>query len=74
VSGVGFILAPTGIFGGALVGLLWGMAKFGWRRFARKARDGAGDARADERSDAEGDKVQEFMERREERGLRADPW
>jgi hypothetical protein len=74
VSGVGFILAPTGILGGALVGLLWGTAKFGWRRLARKAKDGAGDARADEKSDADGVKVQEVMERREERGLRADPW
>ena len=74
VSGAGFILAPTGIFGGALAGLLWGMAKFGWRRFAKKARDGAGDARADERSDAEDDQMREAMEKREERGLKADPW
>jgi hypothetical protein len=74
VSGVGFILAPTGILGGALAELIWGMAKFGWRRFARKARDGAGDARADERYDAEGDTAREVLERREERGLRADLW
>ncbi|KAF2878063.1 hypothetical protein BDV95DRAFT_478379, partial [Massariosphaeria phaeospora] len=57
VSGVGFIVAPTGIFGGATIGLLWGVGKFGWRRFARKTRHGTGDARADERDDAKGEEV-----------------
>ena len=76
VSGVGFIVAPTGILGGALAGLLLGMAKFGWRRFARKAREGNGDARRDEREDAEGERERrrEVVEKREEKGLRADPW
>lgn len=74
MSGVGFLLAPTGILGGATVGLLWGVGKFGWRRFAKKARDGTGDARRDERDDAGGVKIRELVERREERGLRADPW
>ncbi|KAK5246032.1 hypothetical protein LTR16_007158 [Cryomyces antarcticus] len=31
ISGAAFIVAPTGILGGAGVGLLWGMGKFGWR-------------------------------------------
>jgi hypothetical protein len=77
VSGVGFILAPTGILGGATVGLLWGVGKIGfrgWRRFAHKAKQGAGDARLDEKDAAEGAKVRELVEKREERGLRADPW
>ncbi|KAF2705748.1 hypothetical protein K504DRAFT_459841 [Pleomassaria siparia CBS 279.74] len=78
VSGVGFILAPTGILGGATVGLLWGVGKIGWRgwrRFARKAKDGASDARRDEKDGAEDDaKVKELVEKGEEGGLRADPW
>jgi hypothetical protein len=74
VSGVGFILAPTGILGGATVGLLWGVGKIGfrgWRKFAHKAKQGAGDARLDEKESV---KVKELVEKREERGLRADPW
>ena len=74
VSGVGFILAPTGILGGATVGLLWGVGKIGfrgWRKFAHKAKQGAGDARLDEKESV---KVKELVETREERGLRADPW
>lgn len=77
MSGVGFILAPTGILGGATVGLLWGVGKIGfrgWRRFAHKAKQGAGDARLDEKDAAEGAKVRELVETREERGLKADPW
>jgi len=76
-SGVGFIIAPTGILGGATVGLLWGVGKVGWKgwtRFGRKARDGTGDARLDEREDAEIAERRELAEKREERGLRADPW
>jgi hypothetical protein len=74
-SGAAFVLAPTGIFGGAAVGLLWGVGKFGWRRLAKKAgKGGTGDARRDERDDARGEEVRELQEKREERGLRADPW
>ena len=39
-SGAAFVLAPTGIFAGAGVGLVWGLGKFGWRMFARKIRSG----------------------------------
>ncbi|KAF2683806.1 hypothetical protein K458DRAFT_443344 [Lentithecium fluviatile CBS 122367] len=76
-SGAAFFIAPTGIVGGAAVGLLWGVGKFGWRRLARKAGKGTGDARRDERDDAQGEKireVQEVQEKREEKGLRSDPW
>jgi len=73
-SGAAFVLAPTGIFGGAAVGLLWGVGKFGWRRLAKKAGKGTGDARRDERNDAQGDKIREVQEKREERGLSNDPW
>jgi len=52
VSGVGFLVAPTGILGGAGVGLVWALAKFGWKRVG--GRTGDGDARRDEREDAEG--------------------
>ncbi|KAF2432069.1 hypothetical protein EJ08DRAFT_568522, partial [Tothia fuscella] len=54
VSGAAFIVAPTGIFAGAGVGLLWGFGKFGWRTLGRRVRggniEGRGvDARRDER-------------------------
>jgi hypothetical protein len=53
-SGAAFVLAPTGILGGAGVGLLWALGKFGWRTFATKVRSGNTnheDARADERAE-----------------------
>lgn len=53
-SGAAFVIAPTGILGGAGAGLLWGLGKFGWRTLARKIRSGEAhdaDARADERDD-----------------------
>lgn len=56
VSGAAFVIAPTGILGGAGVGLVWAVAKFGWRRAHKKLREGKhhdGDARNDERDDAE---------------------
>ncbi|KAI5206353.1 hypothetical protein E4T39_02411 [Aureobasidium subglaciale] len=55
-SGAAFVIAPTGVLGGAGVGLLWGLGKFGWRRMARRVRSGEageGDARADERDGEE---------------------
>ncbi|KAI4851574.1 hypothetical protein E4T44_02045 [Aureobasidium sp. EXF-8845] len=54
VSGAAFVIAPTGIVGGAGVGLLWGLGKFGWRTLARRVRSGdvhGVDARADERNE-----------------------
>lgn len=39
-SGAAFILAPTGIFAGAGVGLLWGLGKFSWRILAKRVRKG----------------------------------
>ncbi|KAF2222811.1 hypothetical protein BDZ85DRAFT_166300, partial [Elsinoe ampelina] len=39
-AGVGFILAPPGIFAGAGVGLVWGLGKFGWRTLAKRVRSG----------------------------------
>lgn len=72
VSGAAFVVAPTGILAGAGVGLLWGLGKFGWRRFARKARKGGGergsDPRRDERADA-GEEREVVI-----RAPRADPW
>jgi hypothetical protein len=53
-SGAAFVIAPTGIVGGAGVGLLWGLGKFGWRTLARRVRSGevhGADAREDERSE-----------------------
>lgn len=53
-SGAAFVIAPTGIVGGAGAGLLWGLGKFGWRTLARKIRSGEAhhaDARADEKHD-----------------------
>lgn len=58
-SGAAFLVAPTGVLGGAGVGVLWAVARFGFRR-ARRGK-GEGDARRDERVDAEGE---EGMERR----------
>lgn len=59
VSGAAFVIAPTGILGGAGVGLLWAVGKFGWRRArARMDKKGGrgtgGDPRKDEQADAEG--------------------
>ncbi|KAK6000281.1 hypothetical protein QM012_003913 [Aureobasidium pullulans] len=53
-SGAAFVIAPTGILGGAGAGLLWGLGKFGWRSLARKIRSGEAhhaDARADEQDE-----------------------
>ena len=65
-SGAAFVIAPTGILGGAGVGLLWAVGKFGWRR-ARARVDGkrGGDARRDEREDAEGEEVKVRVPRTE---------
>ena len=50
-GGVGFILAPPGILAGAGVGLIWAVAKFGWRTAASRIRSGDTEvsAREDER-------------------------
>lgn len=69
VSGVGFLVAPTGILGGAGVGLVWALAKFGWRRVGKGRKGGEGDPRRDEREDAKGG-----VEEREERVPRTEPW
>jgi hypothetical protein len=54
VSGAAFVVAPTGIVGGAGAGLLWAVGKFGWRR-ARARMERSGDPRVDERADADGE-------------------
>ncbi|PPJ53478.1 hypothetical protein CBER1_00414 [Cercospora berteroae] len=83
VSGVGFVVAPTGIVGGATIGLVWAVAKFGWRRVWKDGKksgeaDGHGDARRDEREYAEGVDDLGRGERRvmEVRtpGARVEPW
>lgn len=52
VSGAAFVIAPTGILGGAGVGLLWAVGKFGWRRAtARVRRRGEHEPHADPRQD-----------------------
>lgn len=68
VSGVGFLVAPTGILGGAGVGLIWALAKFGWRRVGRKGA-ASEDPRRDEREDAKG-----AEEERAVRVPRTEPW
>lgn len=71
LSGAAFVIAPTGIVGGAGAGLIWAMAKFGWRR-AKARMDGKGrdgDPRSDERADAEG--VEEV---KPVRMPRTEPW
>lgn len=49
-----FLVAPTGIFAFAGAGLIWGIARFGWKTIAWKIRHGRakGNARLDERKDA----------------------
>lgn len=73
VSGAAFVVAPTGILGGAGVGLVWALARFGWRRARGRGGRGEGkgeDPRADERADAEGVEEREVVVR----APRADPW
>lgn len=66
VSGAAFVVAPTGVLGGAGVGVLWALGRFGWRRArARVLGRGGEDARNDERRDAEGEPV---------RAPRTEPW
>ena len=71
LSGAAFVIAPTGILGGAGAGLIWAMAKFGWRR-AKARMDGKGrgdDPRMDEKADAEGEE-----EVKPARMPRTEPW
>jgi hypothetical protein len=70
VSGVGFLVAPTGILGGAGVGLIWALAKFGWRRVGGRKGATSEDPRRDEREDAEGAEE----EVRAVRVPRTEPW
>ena len=74
VSGAAFVVAPTGILGGAGAGVLWAVGRFGWRRArARVQGRGSGrgeDARSDERRDAEG----EEEEVKPVRVPRTEPW
>lgn len=73
VSGAAFVIAPTGILGGAGMGVLWAVGKFGWRRARARFGDGeAGalaDPREDEMRDAEGGKEAEVV-----RTPRVEPW
>lgn len=72
ISGAAFVIAPTGILGGAGMGVLWAVGKFGWRR--AKARVSGGrhdehaDPREDEKHDAEGAKEPEI------KTPRVEPW
>jgi hypothetical protein len=36
-SGAAFVIAPPGILGGAAIGLLWGLGKYSWRWYAKRA-------------------------------------
>ena len=72
VSGAAFVIAPTGILGGAGAGLLWAVGKFGWRRASARVRRERGvDARGDERRDAEGEGEEEVKPLRVPR---TEPW
>ncbi|KAK4544848.1 hypothetical protein LTR36_003752 [Oleoguttula mirabilis] len=72
-SGAAFVIAPTGILGGAGVGLLWAVGKFGWRRARARVNkgehDGHADPRKDEHEDAQGVGGEGAI-----RPPRADPW
>ena len=50
-SGAAFVIAPTGIIGGAGMGIVWAVAKFGWRRTRGRMRKGEHDVHADPRKD-----------------------
>ncbi|KAK6436897.1 hypothetical protein LTR95_006901 [Oleoguttula sp. CCFEE 5521] len=55
VSGAAFAVAPTGIMGGATIGLVWAIAKYGFRRVRTKAGGRAAqhsNPRLDEKADA----------------------
>lgn len=71
VSGAAFVIAPTGILGGAGMGLLWAVGKFGWRRAKKRvdAKGRGGDPRMDERADAEGEEEVKPI-----RVPRTEPW
>ena len=61
LSGAAFFIAPTGIFAGAGVGLIWGLGKFGWRILAKRIRRGDAehaDARKDEKHEGHGEEEQ----------------
>ncbi|KAF4547910.1 Hypothetical protein D9617_34g040900 [Elsinoe fawcettii] len=76
-AGVGFILAPPGIFAGGAVGLLWGLGKFGWRTLAKRVRTGdvhGADARGDERRDGGHAEEVEIVPKMEVGGARLDVW
>lgn len=71
-SGAAFVIAPTGILGGAGIGILWAVGKFGWRRARARVQKGQhgqhADPRLDEKMDAESAKPQEI------KPPRTDPW
>ena len=73
VSGAAFVVAPTGILGGAGAGVLWAVGRFGWRRARARVQGRGGgrgeDARSDERRDAEGEE-----EVKPVRVPRTEPW
>lgn len=73
-SGAAFVIAPTGILGGAGVGLIWAVARFGWRRASGKVRKGKHDTHADPRKDEHTDAEGAVSEERAVRQPRADPW
>ncbi|KAK5121847.1 hypothetical protein LTR85_004722 [Meristemomyces frigidus] len=72
-SGAAFVIAPTGILGGAGIGLLWAVGKFGWRRARARVKkgehDGHADPRKDEHEDAQGATGERVIQ-----APRADPW
>lgn len=68
-SGAAFIIAPTGILGGAGIGLLWGMGKFGWRILGKRLRTGEAHT-ANPRHDEEAEHPKEEAPK----PPRIDPW
>jgi hypothetical protein len=71
-SGAAFVVAPTGIIGGASMGLIWAVAKFGFRRarvrMGKHGKTDGADPRLDERADSG------HVEVKEVRMPRAEPW
>lgn len=63
-SGAAFVIAPPGILGGAVVGVLWAVAKYELRRHTRRAETNKAEAYAAE---------QPHLEPPPARGLYSDP-
>ncbi|GAM84669.1 hypothetical protein ANO11243_026680 [Dothideomycetidae sp. 11243] len=69
-GGIGFVLAPPGILAGAGIGLIWAIAKFGWRTAVGRVR--RGDTGADPRRDEREERGERYPAERVQ--MRTEPW